>query len=89
MSEKDVVSAYAKELKLASVRENAPLFAEDAMREQWGYLAFLRRLLEEEVTQRREKSKDHAHTQGRLPADDLHLYHACLHISGRQRRRIR
>ena len=26
-------------------------------REQWGYLSFLRRLLEEEVTQRREKSK--------------------------------
>ena len=36
MSEKDIVSAYAKELKLASVRENAALFAEDAMREQWG-----------------------------------------------------
>ena len=57
MSEKDIVSAYAKELKLASVRENAALFAEDAMREQWGYLSFLRRLLEEEVMQRREKSK--------------------------------
>ena len=57
MNEKDIVSAYAKELKLASVRENAALFAEDAMREQWGYLSFLRRLLEEEVTQRREKSK--------------------------------
>ena len=57
MSEKDIVSAYAKELKLASVRENAALFAEDAMREQWGYLSFLRRLLEEEMTQRREKSK--------------------------------
>ena len=57
MSEKDIVSVYAKELKLASVRENAALFAEDAMREQWGYLSFLRRLLEEEVTQRREKSK--------------------------------
>jgi hypothetical protein len=53
MSEKDIVSAYAKELKLASVRENAALFAEDAMREQWGYLSFLRRLLEEEVMQRR------------------------------------
>ena len=45
MSEKDIVSAYAKELKLASVRENATLYAEDAMREQWGYLTFLRRLL--------------------------------------------
>ena len=31
MNEKDIVSAYAKELKLASVRENAALFAEDAM----------------------------------------------------------
>ena len=50
MSEKDIVSVYAKELKLASVRENATLYAEDAMREQWGYLTFLRRLLEEEVT---------------------------------------
>ena len=57
MSEKEIVSVYAKELKLASVRENAALFAEDAMREQWGYLTFLRRLLEEEVAQRREKSK--------------------------------
>ena len=57
MREKDIVSIYAKELKLASVRENAALFAEDAMREQWGHLTFLRRLLEEEVTQRREKSK--------------------------------
>ena len=41
MSEKDIISVYA----------------EDAMREQWGYLTFLRRLLEEEVMQRREKSK--------------------------------
>ena len=57
MSEKDIIDLYAKELKLASVRENISLFAEDAIREQWGYLAFLRRLLEEEVTRRREKSK--------------------------------
>ena len=57
MSEKDIIDLYAKELKLASVRENVSLFAEDAIREQWGYLAFLRRLLEEEVTRRREKSK--------------------------------
>ncbi len=71
MSEKDIVSAYAKELKLASVRENAALFAEDAMREQWGYLSFLRRLLEEEVMQRREKEQDHAHTQGRLPSNEI------------------
>ena len=57
MSEKDIIDLYAKELKLASVRENVSLFAEDAIREHWGYLAFLRRLLEEEVTRRREKSK--------------------------------
>ena len=57
MSEKDIIDLYAKELKLASLRENVSLFAEDAIREQWGYLAFLRRLLEEEVTRRREKSK--------------------------------
>ena len=57
MSEKDIIDLYAKELKLASVRENVSLFAEDAIREQWGYLAFLRCLLEEEVTRRREKSK--------------------------------
>ena len=57
MSEKDIIDAYAKELKLASVRENVSLFAEDAVREQWGHLLFLRRLLEEEVSRRREKSK--------------------------------
>ena len=44
MSEKELIDLYARELKLASVRENVSLFAEDAMREQWGYLAFLRRL---------------------------------------------
>ena len=57
MSEKDIIDLYAKELKLASVRENVSLYAEDAVREQWGYLLFLRRLLEEEVSRRREKSK--------------------------------
>ena len=57
MNEKDIICQYAKELKLATVRENLSLFAEDAMREQWGYLMFLRRLFEEEVTSRREKSK--------------------------------
>ena len=46
-----------KELKLATIRENISLFVEDATREQWGYLMFLRRLFEEEVTSRREKSK--------------------------------
>ena len=57
MNERDTVDAYAKELKLAAVRENARIFAEDAVREQWGHLTFLRRLLEEEVTRRRERSK--------------------------------
>ena len=57
MNEKDIICQYAKELKLATVRENLSLFVEDAMREQWGYLMFLRRLFEEEVTCRHEKSK--------------------------------
>ena len=57
MNEKDIICQYAKELKLATVRENLSLFVEDAMREQWGYLMFLRKLFEEEVTSRREKSK--------------------------------
>ncbi|MBO6099092.1 MAG: IS21-like element helper ATPase IstB [Prevotella sp.] len=57
MNEKDIICQYAKELKLATIRENISLFVEDATREQWGYLMFLRRLFEEEVTSRREKSK--------------------------------
>ena len=57
MNEMEVIDMYAKELKLAAVRENVPLFAEDAVREQWGHLTFLRRLLEEEVARRRERSK--------------------------------
>ena len=57
MSERDIIDAYARELRLAAVRENLDVLAEDAIREQWGHLAFLRRLLEEEVTRRREKSK--------------------------------
>lgn len=57
MNEMDVIDMCAKELKLAAVRENVPLFAEDAVREQWGHLTFLRRLLEEEVARRRERSK--------------------------------
>ena len=57
MSERDIIDAYARELRLAAVRENLDMMAEDAIREQWGHLAFLRRLLEEEVTRRREKSK--------------------------------
>ena len=57
MNERDIIDAYARELKLAAVRENVTLLAEDAVREQWGHLTFLRRLLEEEVTRRRERSK--------------------------------
>ena len=57
MNEMDIICQYARELKLSSVRENLPLFAEDAVREQWGHLTLLRRLLEEEVGRRREKSK--------------------------------
>ena len=57
MSERDIIDAYARELRLAAVRENLDMLAEDAIREQWGHLAFLRRLLEEEVARRREKSK--------------------------------
>lgn len=57
MNEKDIIIAYAKELKLGTVKDNVSIFAEDALREQWGYMGFLRRLLEEEVYRRREKSK--------------------------------
>ncbi len=46
MNEKDIICQYAKELKLATIRENISLFVEDATREQWGYLMFLRRLFE-------------------------------------------
>ena len=45
MNEMDTICQYARELKLSSVRENLPLFAEDAVREQWGHLTLLRRLL--------------------------------------------
>lgn len=57
MSETNLIEQYSKELKLVAIRENADLFSQDAIREQWGYHKFLRRLLEEEVMRRREKSK--------------------------------
>ena len=57
MNERDLIERYSRELKLVAVRDNAEMFATDAMREQWGYQMFLRRLLEEEVMRRREKSK--------------------------------
>ena len=60
MNEMDVINAYVRELKLATFRENAEPYAQDAVREQWGCLGYLRRLLEEEVTRRREKVKSHA-----------------------------
>lgn len=57
MSENNLIEQYSKELKLVAIRENADIFSQDAIREQWGYHKFLRRLLEEEVLRRREKSK--------------------------------
>ena len=57
MNEIEIMNAYARELKLASFKENAELYAQDAVREQWGYIGYLRRLLEEEATRRRDKSK--------------------------------
>ena len=57
MNDREAIDLYTKELKLAAVRENVSLLAEDALREQWGHLTFLRRLLEEEVTRRRERRK--------------------------------
>ena len=41
MNEKDIICQYAKELKLATIRENISLFVEDATREQWGYLKYI------------------------------------------------
>ena len=57
MNERNIIEQYARELKLATIKENVEFFAEDAMKEQWSYPMFLRRLLEEEVMRRREKSK--------------------------------
>ena len=57
MNEMDVINAYVREFKLATFRENAEAYAQDAVREQWGCLGYLRRLLEEEVTSRRGKNK--------------------------------
>jgi DNA replication protein DnaC len=57
MNEIEIMNACARELKLASFKENAELYAQNAVREQWGYIGYLRRLLEEEVTRRRDKSK--------------------------------
>jgi len=57
MSEKELIDMYTKELRLSAVRENVQLFAEDAAREQWGHLTFLRRLLEVEAAAKRERSK--------------------------------
>lgn len=57
MNEMDVIYQCARELKISSLKDNLPVFAEDAVREQWGHLTLLRRLLEEEVARRHEKSK--------------------------------
>lgn len=39
MNELDVINAYVRELKLATFRENAEPYAQDAVREQWGIWA--------------------------------------------------
>lgn len=57
MNDIEAIDLYTKELRITAVRENVALFTEDALREQWGYLTFLRRLLEAEVDRRRERSK--------------------------------
>ena len=62
MSEKDVIDLYARELKLAAVRENVSLFAEDALREQWGHLTFLRRLLRRRLPDDVRGARLHAFT---------------------------
>ena len=38
MNEMDVINAYVRELKLATFRENAEPYAQDAVREQCGCL---------------------------------------------------
>jgi len=57
MNDIEAIDLYTKELRMSAVRENVTLFTEDALREQWGHLTFLRRLLEAEVDRRRERSK--------------------------------
>ncbi|MBP5662712.1 MAG: IS21-like element helper ATPase IstB [Bacteroidales bacterium] len=57
MNDIEAIDLYTKELRITAVRENVALFTEDALREQWGHLTFLRRLLEAEVDRRRERSK--------------------------------
>jgi len=57
MNDIEAIDLYTKELRMTAVRENVALFTEDALREQWGHLTFLRRLLEAEVDRRRERSK--------------------------------
>lgn len=57
MNDIESIDLYTKELRMSAIRENVALFTEDALREQWGHLTFLRRLLEAEVDRRRERSK--------------------------------
>ena len=57
MNDIEAIDLYTQELRITAVRENVALFTEDALREQWGHLTFLRRLLEAEVDRRRERSK--------------------------------
>ena len=39
MNEMDVINAYVRELKLATFKEYAELYAQDAVRKQWGILS--------------------------------------------------
>lgn len=57
MNDKELIDMYTRELRMSTVRENAMPLAEEAAREQWGHLAFLRRLLELEAAAKRERSK--------------------------------
>ena len=73
MNERDVIDAYARELKLVAVRENVAILAEDAVRGQWSCLTFLRRLLEEEVTRRRERSKITRIHRADFPTQEINI----------------
>ena len=57
MNDKELIDMYTRELRMSTIRENALLLAEEAAREQWEHLAFLRRLLELEAAAKRERSK--------------------------------
>ena len=70
MNDMEAIDMYAKELRLSAVRENAALFSEDAIREQWGHLTFLKRLLDGSGQTAGERQDD-SHPQGLFPADEV------------------